>query len=300
MSRTLGGVLAPVVTPFDGASGDLAPDALARNIQAHLRAGLSGIVVAGSTGEAALLDEGERARLVELARPHVPSERWLIAGTGAESTRAAVRQACAAAARGADAVLVVAPHYYGSAMTAPALAAHYRAVADASPVPLLLYNIPKYVHFALDPQLVHDLSLHGNIIGIKDSSGDPGLFRAYLAAQQEHFRVLTGHGGSLQEALRLGAAGGVLAVSLLAPSLALDVCTAASHGDETGATAAQLRLGRLNQGIVASLGVPGIKAALGMLGLDGGPVRAPLRSLAAADRSQLRALLADAELVGAA
>src|SRR5581483_7149869 len=127
------------------------------NIRAHLDAGLHGIVVTGSTGEAALLDEQERMTLVETARRVVPGDRQLIVGTGAESTRTAQRYTKLAAERGADAVLVVAPHYYGSkAMTPSALRTHYTAIADASPVPVLLYNIPKYMHFALPAQIVED------------------------------------------------------------------------------------------------------------------------------------------------
>ena len=172
MTKALGGIMGPVVTTFDEATGDLAAVPFRANIRAHVNAGLTGIIVAGSTGEAALLEEHERHRLLEWARPIVPDERWLIAGVGGESTRVTVRRAREAAERGADAVLVVAPHYYGAQMTPEALAAHFRRVADESPLPLVLYNIPKYVHFPLAPGLVHELAGHDNVIGIKDSSGD--------------------------------------------------------------------------------------------------------------------------------
>ena len=144
------GVFGPVVTNFDVRTGDVDRDAFGANVRAHLDAGMAGIVVTGSTGEAALLDERERMALVETARELVPSDRLLIVGTGAESTRMARRYASLAAERGADAVLVVAPHYYGAkAMNASALRAHYSAIADESRVPVLLYNIPKYMHFGM-------------------------------------------------------------------------------------------------------------------------------------------------------
>ena len=163
---SLNGIFAPLVTPF-AANGDIDTAAFAFNIRAHLDSGLSGVVIAGSTGEAALLDESERSSLVEVARDILPKNKTLIVGAGAESTRYANRLARNAAARGADAVLVVAPHYYSAAMTSDALLRHYRAVADASPIPVILYNIPKYMHFAIPPHVVTELARHPNIIGIR-------------------------------------------------------------------------------------------------------------------------------------
>ncbi|HJU65489.1 MAG TPA: dihydrodipicolinate synthase family protein, partial [Gemmatimonadaceae bacterium] len=276
MTRELSGVLAPITTTFDAETGELAPVAFRANIRAHLDAGLSGIVVAGSTGEAPLLDERERQLLVEWARTVVPDERWLVAGVGAESTRLTIRRAHDAAERGADAVLVISPHYFGAAMTPEALVTHFRQVADASPLPLILYNIPKYTSFALDAGLVVELSTHENIIGIKDSSGDLKMLGGYLGAQSARFSVLTGNGGTLYPALEMGARGGILAVALFAAELSAAVCRAFARGDMAQAGALQERLIPLAKGIVARLGVPGVKAAMDEVGLVGGPVRAPL------------------------
>jgi 4-hydroxy-2-oxoglutarate aldolase len=289
----LEGVLGPVVTPFD-ASGEVDEAAFVRNLRAHLAAGLRGIVVAGSTGEAALLEDHERARLVELARAELSSGQPLIVGTGAESTRAVIARSRRAAERGADAVLVVAPHYYGEAMTA--LREHYLRIADASPVPVLLYTIPKYMHFPLPPALVLELARHHNIAGMKDSSGDGALFRQYLAARSESFQVLTGSGTLFGEALTLGADGAILAVGLFAPAQALDVLAAARAGDAEALTAAQARLTPLAARIVGGMGVAGVKAALDAVGLAGGATRSPLRALAEPALSQLRELLSAAEL----
>jgi 4-hydroxy-2-oxoglutarate aldolase len=273
------------VTNFDP-SGVLARTAFAENIRAHLDAGLRGVVVCGSTGEAALLDEAERASLVEVARYAVPNDRWLIAGTGAESTRTTRRYTRLAAERGADAVLVVAPHYYGAKT---ALRDHYAAVADESPVPVVLYNIPKYMHFSLAPQLVAELAQHENIIGIKDSSGDLELLASYLKAQSDQFTVLTGNGSTFKRALELGARGGILAVALFAPSLSLEVY-------DTRSDSAQQRLAPLAARIVGEMGVPGVKAALDRVGLVGGAVRAPLAPLGAGELAQVTELLRVAEL----
>jgi 4-hydroxy-2-oxoglutarate aldolase len=290
MSRSLAGVMAPAVTPFD-ADGALVRDAFSRNVRAHLDAGLAGVIVAGSSGEAALLDEGERAALLAAARELVPADRWLIAGVGGESTRVTIQRARVAADAGADAVLVVSPHYYGKRMTEAALLAHFTAVADASPLPVLLYNIPVYAHLVLSPAFVARMARHPNVIGMKDSAGDLPTLERYLDAQGDDFRVLTGHGGTFAQALERGASGGILAVSLFAPALSVGVYEAVRAGDAAGAQAMQERLVPLARDVVAALGPAGLKAAMAMVGLPGGVPRAPLLALDDAERAAVRAAL---------
>lgn len=297
-SRALGGVLAPIVTPFD-AAGEPSRDALEANVRAHLAAGLDGVVVAGSTGEAVLLEEDERLRLLEWARGVVPRDRLLVAGIGGESTRATLRRAREAAERGADVVLVVAPHYYAGALGRAALAAHYARVADESPLPVLLYNIPKYMHFSLDPGLVSELAAHPNVHGMKDSSGDVALLSRYLEAQSPAFTVLTGSATTFAEALARGARGGILAAALFAPLLCRAVLEAARAGAADVARETQARLAPLGAEIVGAMGVAGVKAALDAVGLQGGPVRLPLLDLGADARRRVAALLDAAGVVGA-
>ena len=293
------GVFAPVVTTFYPESGDVDLASFAANVRAHLAAGLHGIVVTGSTGEAALLDWDERAALVDTAREMVPPDRRLLVGTGAESTRACLKLTRDAAARGADAVLVVAPHYYGAAMTEAALSHHYRAVADASPVPVMLYNIPKYMHFAIPASLVAELARHENVIGIKDSSGNRELFAAYMESQSPTFSVLTGNGPMWHHALTVGSRGGILAVALFAAGLSMEVYDAEQRGDHDVAAAAQARLTPLGAKIVGEMGVAGVKAAMDLVGLAGGPVRSPLLPLDATQRAAVGELMSAAELVAA-
>jgi 4-hydroxy-2-oxoglutarate aldolase len=296
MMKMLAGVIAPVVTPF-GAGGDgLDADAFTANIRAHLASGLNGVLVAGSTGEAALLDADERVRLVELARPVVADAQWLLAGTGAESTSECLRRTRAAAERGADAVLVVPPFYFGAVMTDDALRAHYARVADASPVPVLLYNIPAFTHLTLTPPLVRALAEHPNIIGMKDSAGDFAMRHRYLESQSAHFTVLTGHGGTLLDALTAGARGAVLAAALFAAPLVLELWRAFTSGDGARATEAQASVRLLSKEIVADLGPPGIKAAMEMVGLRGGSPRAPFLPLSVAQRARVSALIGAAGL----
>lgn len=298
--RTLGGVMAPATTPF-AANGDVDAASFMANLRAHLASGLSGIVVAGSTGEAALLSEEERLVLVDAARAVVPEDRWLIAGIGAESTRLTVARARTAAQRGADMVLVVPPHYFGAGvLTSEALRAHYLRVADASPVPVLLYNIPKFTHLTLEAQLVAELARHDNVLGMKDSAGDLGRLEGYLEVQGADFTVLTGHAPTLSRALAMGARGAILAVSTFAASLALDVLRLTLELGEQAAEDAQARLTPLGRDIAGAMGPAGIKAAMDVVGLAGGEPRAPLLALGALDRARVGELLAAAGVATAA
>ena len=295
----LRGVIAPVVTTFGDRDEALDLDAFATNLRAYAGAGLSGIVVCGSTGEAALLDEEERRSLIERTRREVPSDMLVIAGTGAESTRQCVQRCRVASEQGAHAVLVVAPHYYSSAMTPAAIEAHYRRVADESPLPVLLYNIPKYMHFALEPDLVARLATHENIVGMKDSAGDMTKLASYLQAQNESFTVLTGHGGTFDTALALGVRGGILAISLFAAELTLDIFDSFTAGNAGQSVESQRIAAPLASEIVGRMGVAGVKAAMDRIGLSGGRVRAPLLALGAEDEARVDALLRDARVTAA-
>ena len=292
----LRGVIAPVVTTFGERDEALDLDAFATNLRAYVAAGLSGVVVCGSTGEAALLDEEERRSLIEHARGELPSDVLLIVGTGAESTRQCVQRCRVAYEHGAHAVLVVAPHYYSSSMTPAALESHYLRVADESPLPVLLYNIPKYMHFALEPDLVARLSAHENIVGMKDSAGDLGRLAGYVQSQRDDFTVLTGHGGSFHQALELGVRGGILAIALFAAELTLDIFENHRAGNRDVSAESQRAATPLALEIVGRMGVAGVKAAIDRVGLRGGRVRAPLLPLGPEDSARVDTLLRDSRV----
>jgi 4-hydroxy-2-oxoglutarate aldolase len=288
--REFAGVYAPITTPFDAASGDVSPQFLKDNVARLLAAGLDGIVVAGSTGEAPLLDPDEQRRAVAWAREASPSGKWLIAGTGAESTRQAIALTRAAAAAGADAVLVRPPGYF-PAGSARSLADHFRAVADASPVPVFVYNIPKYTHVALPAELLVELAGHAGVVGVKDSSGDLKNLAAYRAAAPG-WTVFVGSASLLHAALELGCDGGIVAVACFAPRLCADLLAAFQAGDRATATALQDRITPLDKEIVGKLGPAGVKAAMDAVGgLYGGPVRPPLAPLGAAERERVARLV---------
>jgi 4-hydroxy-2-oxoglutarate aldolase len=289
--RALAGVLAPITTPFDSATGDVAPVHLRQNVSRLVAAGLDGVAVAGSTGEAALLDSEEQRRMVGWVREVLPDQRWLLVGTGAESTRQAVLLTRAAAAEGADAVLVRPPGYFSAAVSPASLADYYRAVADASPVPVLLYHVPKYTHVPIAAGLVRQLAAHPNIVGIKDSSGDVKNLAAFRDAAPG-WSVFVGGGSLLYAALELGCEGGILAVACFAAALCVEILAAFRAGDRARAGRLQERLAPLDREVVGKLGPGGVKAAMDAVGLYGGPVRAPLAPVVAADRERVARLVA--------
>lgn len=284
------GIFPPVTTPFDPATGDVAPQQFRENLTRLLAAGVDGVVVSGSTGEAPLLDPDEQQHLVGLARETIQNGKWVIAGTGGESTRQTIAASKAAATAGANAVLVRPPSYFAAAVTPETLAAHYRAVADASPVPVIVYNIPKYTHLALTPALLQQLTSHERIIGVKDSSGDPKNLAAYRDAVPQ-WAVLVGGASLLLTALELGCQGGIIAVSCFAPELCVQLVREFEQGHRAAAGALQERITPLDKEIVGKLGPAGVKAAMDAVGLHGGPVRPPLTPLSAPDRERVSALV---------
>lgn len=271
----LEGVYLPVTTPF-GPDGEIDLAALAANLERWCGHPIAGVLVGGSTGEAVLLDPPEAVAALRTAREVLPEGRTLIAGTGRQSTRATIRASRAAAEAGADAVLVHPPYYYRSQMTPEALRLHFWEVADASPVPVLLYHVPKFVPVGLAPDLVGELIRHGNVIGVKDSSGDVQNLGALCEVCGEDASVLVGAGTHLYSGLEIGARGGIVAVGLLAVEAVTALYAAFDAGRAVEAGRLQERIGPLHRAVVAGTGVPGIKAALDMLGLRGGPPRPPL------------------------
>ncbi len=290
--------MVPVTTPFDPSTGDVAPVALRENARALLAAGVTGLVAAGSTGEAPLLTEEEYRQIVGWLRDVVSEEFWLIAGAGRESTRATLAACRAAADEGADAALIRPPAYYAPALTPPALIEHFRRVADDSPIPILLYNIPKYTHLPLSEAVITALTGHENVWGAKDSSGDLKNFAVYRDAAPA-WTLLVGSGALCYAALELGGAGAIAAVGCFAAAPAVAIGRAFADGDKAAAGAAQERVAPLHTEIVAKLGVAGVKAAIDGVGLAGGPVRPPLTDLAPRDVEHIGQLLVGAGLAAA-
>src|SRR5207237_8935130 len=169
----LSGVFAPIPTPFDE-DDRVDTRRLRAALERWVAGPLAGFIVLGSNGEAVFLDDDEADRVVAAAREAVPASRPLVIGTGRESTRATIRATTRAAQLGADYVLVRTPGFFKSQMTNDAFVRHYTAVADASPVPVLLYNFTAVNGVNLRPATVSQLATHPNIVGMKESGGDVG------------------------------------------------------------------------------------------------------------------------------
>jgi 4-hydroxy-2-oxoglutarate aldolase len=254
-------------------------------------AGLGGIVALGTNGEAALLDEDESRRVVEATRDAVPADRVLIAGAGHESTRATIAAARRAAAAGADAVLVKTPYTYRTHVPPSGLIAHYTAVADASPVPVLLYNFPASTGVNLAPDTVARLAAHPNIAGMKETSTDVAQFADLSAAVPDGFAVLCGAAPGVFGALSAGAAGAIIAVAALLPAPCLELLACVRSGRRAEALAIQHRITPIARAVTTGFGVPGLKAALNLAGYDAGDPRPPLAALPPDAVETIRALL---------
>lgn len=290
---SLRGIVPPLVTPFlpDG-SLDLA--AFEANLESLSAFDLAGFLVLGSNGEAASLEEDEKLALVRAARRVAP-DRFLLVGTGMESTRATIALGRRVADAGADAVLVLTPHYYKSRMTAEALRRHFEAVADASPVPVYAYSVPAFTGLPWPPGLAPALAAHPNVAGMKESSGDVGLLSRIVASVPASFRVACGNAPVLYPALCAGAAAGVLAVANCAPRPTIALLRAFEAGDHARARRLQEALAPLASFVTAGHGVAALKLAMDLVGRRGGSVRAPLLPAPDALREEIRPLLEAAE-----
>ena len=294
----LEGTFLPVTTPFDSVTGDVDYAAFGANLRRWFGSPIRGILIGGSTGESVFLDEEERSKLIEEARAGIPDEALVIAGTGSEATRHTIQLTRQAATVGADAVLVSPPAYFKGAMTQETLTRHYRAVADASPVPVLIYQVPlrlSTIEFSTD--LVATLSDHPNIIGIKDSRGEIDLLIELVQQTVDGFQVLTGNGSVLYPALGIGAVGGIVAVGLMAADQAANISVAFQAGRLEEAERLQEQIAPVNQSIVGGMGVPGIKAALDLLGFSGGFPRPPLAPVSELGIEEIKGILETADLL---
>lgn len=287
------GIFTPIVTPLR--DDDTVDEAgLKANVRQWMHTSLRGLVVLGSNGEAPQLEEAEADRIVDLVREGVPSGRVLIAGTGRESTKGTIAATRRAAAAGVDAVLVRTPGFFKSQMTTDVFVGHYTAVAEASSVPVLLYNVSPFTGVNLQPDAVERLATHPNIVGIKESGSDIGQIAEYVARTPDDFTVLAGSATTLVHALAAGCDGAILALAALVPDMCAEMQSLVGAGRLAEARALQRRLMPLARSVGSVFGVPGLKAALQLVGYAGGIPRPPLRPLASAAteliHSQLEAL----------
>jgi 4-hydroxy-2-oxoglutarate aldolase len=292
----LRGLFPPIPTPFN-ATGAIDSEVLTAHFDFLCAFDLRGYVMLGSNGEAVHLSLEERSQLLEISRGLIPENRLLIVGTGCQSTRQTIALSKRAADVGADAVLVLPPHYYRGRMTLEALTRHFHAVADTLSIPVILYNMPACTGMDLDVPTVAAIANHGNIIGLKDSGGNVAKLGALHQLLGDDFQILAGSASFLLPALSVGAIGGVLALANIAPAQCLAIRENAMAGNWNRAREIQVRLIEANMAVTSRWGVAGLKAAMKMMGLPSSFVRAPLLDLDGADIEQLKSILKASQIL---
>jgi len=272
----LRGIFPPMATPFTADGDAIDVGALRHNLDRWLTTSLAGFVLLGSNGEAALIEEDEADALVGEVRERVPADRLVIVGTGRESTRGTIGASRRAAQLGADAALVRVPGFFKAQMTADALVRHYVAVADASPIPVILYNFAATFGVNLPTDAVVTLSAHPNIVGLKESGGDVAQVAEQVASTPADFAVVVGAAPALYASLCVGARGGVVAVANVVPEACVRLFDLTVAGRHVEALALQRALAPLARAVTATHGVAGLKAAMTLAGYRGGQPRPPL------------------------
>ncbi|PWT88021.1 MAG: dihydrodipicolinate synthase family protein [Blastocatellia bacterium] len=293
LSENLRGILLPATTPFNPDSS-LDKQSLASNLSQWNKTGISGYAMLGSTGERMHLDEREFVAVVEQARFVVPGNMAFIVGAGQQSTRVTINEINTAANIGADAVLVITPFFYRTAITQQTLIDYYTAVADGSSVPVLLYSMPALTGVKIEPETIARLAVHQNIIGAKDSSNDIAGFRKTVELCPPDFALMTGNGTVLLDALKAGATGGILAVGCAVPEVCVEVLRTFRANEVERAEGLQTKLTPFAAAVTTKYGIGGLKAALDMRGYVGGAVRAPLSGPSDEARAEIKELLTEA------
>jgi 4-hydroxy-2-oxoglutarate aldolase len=287
------GIFAPIPTPFNP-DEEIAFDQLQRNLGWWSETKLAGVVVLGSNGEFAYLTPEEKIKLVAEVKANWPADKMVIAGTGCETTRETIKLSRQAADLGVDACLILTPHYYKGSMTPAALKRYFWEVADACPVPVMLYNMPRNTGLNLASQLVIEIAKHPNIAGVKDSGGDIVQISEIAAGTDDTFSVFAGSGSFLLTTLLMGGVGGTLAVANVMPDQCAEIVELFHAGKLDEARELQRLILEPNRAVTGRWGIAGLKAALELMGKYGGPLRRPLLPLADAERAELAKVLATA------
>ena len=284
------GVYPALTTPF-AADDSVSLTDLKHNIEQYNRVSLAGYVVIGSTGESVLLSWAEIERILATVKERAAAGKKLIAGTGVESTAETIVRTKRAAELGYDAALVKTPYYYKPAYKPEAYIAHYRRVADASPIPVLLYSVPQFTGVALEAAEVATLSEHPNIIGIKESSGNVQRVAEIINATPRDFQVLVGSAGTLFASMVLGARGGILALASALPEKCVELYELTRKGQHEAARELQAALMKASKRVVAEAGIAGVKFVMEQRGYRGGIPRMPLQPLHHEQKKRLIELL---------
>lgn len=292
----LKGIYAPIPTPFDK-NGELNLKALKKNLEWWSSSSLQGVVVAGTNGEAVLLDYEEKVEMFAYIRENSTKQLQVIAGTGCESARATKRLNSAAAKSGCDAVLVMNPAYFKGNLDEKTLENYFLHVAEESPLPVILYNMPRNTALNMSAALICKLANHPNIVGIKDSSGNIVQISEIIYNTHQGFAMFAGSTSFLLPSLVMGADGGTLALANIMPEQCVRIMSLFEQGKMSEAKKLQLSLLEINHAVTARWGVSALKAALDLIGLYGGPPRLPLLPLGSVEKNLLKKMMENHNLL---
>ncbi len=296
------GILPPLPTPFKE-DGVLDLDALRRNVEQLNATGLSGYVPLGTNSEAVHVTPAEASQVFATVKQTAAPGKIVIGGTGQLSTVATIEMTKRAADAGCDAALIVTPFYYKNSMTADALKTHYFAVADQSSIPVMIYNVPANTGLNVASSIVAEIAQHPNVVGIKDSSGDINQLAETVRLtrkqgdKETRFAVFSGNYGAMLPGLTFGIVGAILAVANIAPNECVQIDELFRQGRIAEAGELHLRMLPVARAVTTQFGVPGLKAAMEMLGYHGGYPRLPLLPLGVSQRAELEKVLREAELL---
>ncbi|XP_053472461.1 4-hydroxy-2-oxoglutarate aldolase, mitochondrial [Ictalurus furcatus] len=285
----IGGIYPPIATPFTQ-KGNVDYQSLDENLRKYGSIPFKGLVVQGSNGEYPYLTTEERIDVVRRVREALPPSKLVMAGSGCESTRATIQMSESMASAGADCVLVVTPCFYHGRMNSSALIHHYTQVADSSPIPIVLYNVPANTFLDLPVDAVVQLSQHPNIVGIKDSGGDiTRISLIVYKTRSQDFQVLAGSAGFLMAAYSVGAVGGVCALANVLGQQVCELAQLCTSGQWDKAKELQYRLIEPNLAVTRKFGIPALKQAMEWFGYKGGVCRSPLQPLSEVELENLQA-----------
>ncbi len=291
----LHGVFVPAPTPFRGET--VALDRLRANVRRWSETPLAGVMLLGSTGEFPLLSESEREAVLVAAREALPRHKVMLAGTGHDSTQLTIRQTRRAAEIGADVAVALTPHYFTDRLgQAAAQVRHYLTVAEAAPIPVMIDHDPANTGIALDPEAVARIAEHPNVCGIVDASGNIPQMAQFIQLTAKSFHVQVGAAAALLPGLSIGASGGVLPLAAIAAREFCEVHGLARAGRWEEAKELAARMMLADRGVSGRHGIGGLKAALDLQGLYGGPCRPPLGTPDGDAIEDIREILASAGL----
>ena len=284
------GIFPALVTPFL-ADESVSLAGVRENICRYNDTGVAGYVVLGSTGETVMLTREEADAVLAIAKEAASPQKLLIAGTGAESTAETITRTKRAAELGYPLALVKTPYYYKPVYRGETYIRHYRAVADTSPIPILLYSVPQFTGISLETPEILALADHPNIVGIKDSSGNVQRVAEVVAGAPADFRVLTGGAAVIYPALAVGARGAILALAAALPEKCAELHSLFQRGQHEQARQLQLLLAQASKRIVSENGIAGVKYAMDLRGYHGGLPRLPLLPLSEEKKRSIADLL---------